>query len=691
MPMKQLTFDYSPAWLLVCLLVGLAYAWMLYSQRNGWSVWINRMLFGLRWILVFVLSMFLLGPLLRQTLRSFEKPVIAVLVDNSRSVGHAIDSAQLRVVENQINTMADNARSLGFQLDVIGLSGDEPYQFSGPQSDLAGGLREIQERYEDSNLAHVLILSDGLYNAGISPLYTPTRVPVSAIGVGDTIQHPDIIIKSLSYNKIAYEGNRFPLRAELAIHHLPDKDIAVSVAVNGKIVDTQKQNAGKKTFLTFDFKLEAAAQGFLKLDVQTAPDSQESNLKNNHASAFVEVVAGKKKILIVSSSPHPDIKALRAAIEKNPNYECLLHIPGVKELPAGTLNNLNVDLIIFHQSPDVTGKTNELFRTLSAKKIPYWVILGKQSPIRSLSQMGVPVQYESYGQWDEVFGVANSAESMMGLSEDFNAMAGRVPPLHSPFGKFSFPSQSHVVLWQRIGNVPTNRPLLWFREEEGIRVGYLMAEGIWSWRLHENAITGKSTGTDELIAKTVQYLSTRNDRRRFRVFPVADEFSDAEPVVFESQVFNAVYEPVFGNQIELSVLSDNGKKSDYSFTTSPGSVRYPVSGLPQGIYQYTATSTVEGKQERTSGRFLVREQDLESRNLTADFGLLRQLARQSGGFFCLYSDWNQVKQSVEKIKPVQVIHAEETVDPLINLKWAFFLLLGLITIEWLTRKWLGNY
>ena len=55
--------------------------------------------------------------------------------------------------------------------------------------------------------------------------------------------------------------------------------------------------------------------------------------RNNRSSVFIEVVEGKKKILVIASSPHPDIKALREVVDKNPNYEFLLHIPGVEEQP----------------------------------------------------------------------------------------------------------------------------------------------------------------------------------------------------------------------------------------------------------------------------------------------------------------------------------------------------------------------
>jgi hypothetical protein len=57
----------------------------------------------------------------------------------------------------------------------------------------------------------VVLMSDGIYNAGISPLYSTFNFPVYTLGIGDTLQHVDVAIKNVSYNKIAYEGNKFPV------------------------------------------------------------------------------------------------------------------------------------------------------------------------------------------------------------------------------------------------------------------------------------------------------------------------------------------------------------------------------------------------------------------------------------------------------------------------------------------------
>ena len=73
----------------------------------------------------------------------------------------------------------------------------------------------------------------------------------------------------------------------------------------------------------------------------------------------------------------------------------------------------------------------------------------------------------------------------------------------------------------------------------------------------------------------MQFLSTADDRRKFKLYSAAQQFSDTESVVFESQVYN-IYEPVFGNAIELEIADEQGKRTQYTYVLSPGNSRYAI-------------------------------------------------------------------------------------------------------------------
>ena len=85
------------------------------------------------------------------------------------------------------------------------------------------------------------------------------------------------------------------------------------------------------------------------------------------------------------------------------------------------------------------------------------------------------------------------------------------------------------------------------------KTAVMLGEGLWRWKLNEFDRFENSAAFDEVFGKLIQYLSTSEDKRKFKSYPVKNEFSDTEPVIFESQVYNDIFEPVFGNAVEISL------------------------------------------------------------------------------------------------------------------------------------------
>ncbi len=84
--MKHLIFESSPGFVLLCIVAGVGYAWLLYTSKHPWSVALNRVLFVVRAVVVFFLTFFLLGPIIRYAQNTYEKPVFVLLQDNSLSI-----------------------------------------------------------------------------------------------------------------------------------------------------------------------------------------------------------------------------------------------------------------------------------------------------------------------------------------------------------------------------------------------------------------------------------------------------------------------------------------------------------------------------------------------------------------------------------------------------------------------------
>jgi hypothetical protein len=406
----------------------------------------------------------------------------------------------------------------------------------------------------------------------------------------------------------------------------------------------------------------------------------------------VEVVEGKKKILVIASAPHPDIKALREVVDKNSNYEFILHTPTINEQSPKLLRPEEVDLAIFYQSPDLRGRTSALFEQFAASKTSLLLILGQNSDLRLIEKRNMPVKFDGAPRdFDEVTPVVNTSFSSFIVSPEATTMLVDYPPVSVHFGKVSVSLGASPLLFQRVGSVATQKPLLAVTQQEDRKVGIMLGEGIWRWKLNEFDRTEGTAAFDELFGKLIQYLSTSDDKRKFRSYPIQQEFSDSEPVIFESQAYNSIFEPIYGNSITLEITDEQGKKRNYSYTTSPGNSRYQIGDLKEGVYRYRARTTLDQKPEEVRGEFAVVKRQTELQNLTADFDLLKVLSANTGGKFVNASNVDALKNELQKTQAKTVIHSEESYDTLINLKWVFALLLVLATFEWTFRKYFGSY
>jgi hypothetical protein len=686
---QRLLFETSPILLLACLAVAVAGAWFLYKAKHAWGKWTNRLLFLFRATLLFFIAALLLGPILKLITNTNEKPEVVLLIDNSQSVREVIDSLKTNQILQTLEQTKATLEDEGYTVNIRGLNG-AVNQFSQPTSDLNSAMRDIEAEYSDRNLASIVLVSDGIYNTGVSPLYSNFKVPIHTVGLGDTIQRKDLVLNALRYNKVAYQGNKFPLQAEVLVHALPDQNVSVTVLNNGKTIGTALQSSANRSLLVFDFQLDADKSGIQRFDVVVQGVQSETNKRNNAASAFIEVVEGKKKILLVAPAPHPDIKALRSLVEKNSNYEFIVHIPGVKDAAAENLIPEKIDLAIFHQSPDVRGLTTQLFTRLKAAKIPLFIVLGQQSNLRQLPASGIALTFETMGQWDETFGIPAEEFSAFKMPENLNNSLTRYPPLATPFGKFAFPADARSILFQRIGSVATRRPLLWYLENEGQKIAVLSGEGVWRWRLKEFDLTENTETFDSFFGKFIQFMSSKDDRRKFRSFPIKQQFNDTEYVVFESQIFNDVFEPQFGNEVTLDILDEKGKATRFTYTPTAARPQYQFN-LSAGAYRYNASITRNNKQEMDRGQFSVSPLQIESQNLTADFQMLRVLAANTGGKFFQSDNIASLQNQLQTQKAPSIVHSDESFHSLIDLKMLFVVLLILVSTEWFFRKYLGSY
>ena len=168
-------------------------------------------------------------------------------------------------------------------------------------------------------------------------------------------------------------------------------------------------------------------------------------------------------------------------------------------------------------------------------------------------------------------------------------------------------------------------------------------------------------------------------------------FNENEKVVFDAELYNQSYELINEPDASLTITNSNGK--DFNFTFNKKGKAYTLNAgfFPVGNYTYRGTVNNAGEQLTYTGQFSVQPIQLEIFETTADHGVLQLLSEKYGGSLVYPNNINTIATTLQEnpIKPVQ--YNTSKTRSIINVKWIFFVLLGLMILEWFIRRYFGGY
>ena len=689
----KLITTYSPWLLLACLAAGLLYAWLLYSKRTPWPKAINYMLAGLRFAVVSFLCFLLLGPLVRYVANTTVEPTIVFAVDNSQSVSLFSDSVQLQQATQGLQALREKLQNEGYLTQIRTLAaGQSPQditeiEYAAETSNLSQLLSEVQDDFAEQNLAGVVLLSDGIVNQGISPTYANYNFTLYPVAVGDTVPKKDVLVASLRYNKVNYSGSRFPLEVELQQEGFGGTAATVVLQENGKTIDRKTVTlAPNQPVQQVPFQVLAAGLGKRHYEVQVIPLQGEFTTLNNTKHAYIDVVKGKIKVLIAAAAPHPDISALRAAIETNENYETELYIPGLN-----TLKQQDYDVAVLHQLPGRAVGGEDALALVRQKNLPALYILGPQSDLNAYNRLNVGLNISASGQTDEVTAVASGNFTTFKLPEAASERLLQYPPAHVPYGEVRVAPNTEVVLYQQVGRVRTSKPLLAVQTSGDKRNATLLASGTWQWRITEAANNEQPEVYNKLVTNLIQLLSAPRNKKRLNVYPTQEEYTSSDEILFNAEAYNEALEPIYGQNITLRITGEDNETRSFNFANGENQSGVNIGTLSGGRYTYTASASINGQQQQDKGEFVVEELQLEALNAVADHNLLFQLASNTNSNLYYPSQLQQLEEDIRNSDHKDVIYSSEELVDLVDLKWLFFLILGLVCVEWFVRKYNGSY
>lgn len=698
--MESLSFQYPSWYLLLCILLGLAYAVGLYFRDKTFSEqspWLRKALGLLRFLSATFLAILLLQPLLKSLLTDTKKPVVVLAQDQSESVGTSLKGDALETYKSGWQSLKDQlSQKYEVKEYTFGSEVREGINFEMTDkiSNLSKIITEASDLYGNQNLGALVMATDGIYNEGSNPLYAGAKLnaPVFSIALGDTIQKKDLVLKRVFHNKIAYLGDKFSVQMDIAARNCAGSSTTLTVAkVEGNEVRNLQQIPlpidKNDFFITREIILDASQGGVQRYRLTLTSVQGEASPVNNSKDFFVDVLDARQKLLILANAPHPDISALKQTLERNKNY--LVTVAYIKDLKV---NVADFDFVVLHNLPSSTNDASAVLNVLNARKISRMFIVGTQTNLPRFNQVQplLAIQGDQRNT-NDVQGILNPNFSLFTVDETLRNNLPTFNPLTAPFGDFQIKGNAQVLLFQRIGRVDTKYPLLLFGEENDIKIAVLAAEGLFRWRLFDYLQHQNHDIFGELVGKNFQYVTVKADKRRFRVSVSKSIFNENEPVIFDAELYNESYELVNEPDVSLTITNSEGKDFNYTFNKTSKSYTLNAGVFPVGNYRFRSSVTYNGQNLTFDGQFSVQPIQLELYETTADHALLRRLSDEFGGQVFYQNQLAELGETLlaKDIKPV--IYSTTRTRSVINLKWIFFLLLGMLSVEWFLRRYFGAY
>lgn len=645
------------------------------GNRNKINLWLAL----LRFITIFSILLLLINPIISRSTYEVHKTPLPIVVDNSASI---VDLKANQMALDVYQKLASN-KQLQEKFDVQPYRFDsefessEQFDFKGNQTNIDAAAKNLKSLYKNQTFPTVLI-SDGNQTSGNDYVYgfDPNN-KVYPLVVGDTTTFLDLRISQLNVNKYAFHKNKFPVEVFLQYSGTKSVTADFSIAQGNTVYEKQTVSfSPSKKSAVVNVLLPADKTGLQVFRASIQSKESEKNSYNNVKNFAVEVIDQKTEVAIVSSINHPDIGALKRAIETNPQRKVTI----VKPKEIKSLADYNV-LILYQPN----GDFRSIFDNSKTAGVNMFVITG----------LSTDFQFLNMNQNQFVFKMSSQSEDYLAqFNDQFNLFAlddigfDSFPPLQNAFGTVKANDNVNVLLSSRIRNIETGSPLLAFFETQGKRSAFLLGENIWKWRLQSH-VDNKSFDKFDIFAdKIIQFLASNNARKSL-VVNHESFYNSGEAIEINAQFFNKNYE--FDEKARLSIAVTNKatkQTKNYDLLKSNNSYKVNLDGLAAGQYNFTLREL--NSKTTYNGYFEVLDFDIEKQFVNPDLAKMKQLASQTQGKTFMPDQVDAlVKTLLENndYKAIQKAIVQKT--PLVDWIWLLILIAVSLAAEWFIRKYHG--
>ncbi len=715
-------------------LLGAACLWAV----SGWVCRANYLRSGkrravlrlevLRFVLITLLAVTLLRPEWVQISRKSARPEVVALVDGSRSMetrdvlGTNGVASRAEWVTNQIQGRFWKPIEDSAKVSVAQFSARTTNKTATAQegTDLNAALDQLLQGQE--NLKAVLLLTDGDWNLGKSPVsaatrYREQRVPIFSVAVGRETPLPDLQLEAVNPPSYGLFGEQITIPFTIKSHL--DREVKTTVTLlDGDRVETKKQitiapHGDHHDNVLWFPRAAGAATLTLKLPIE-----EDESLKDNNESTFpINVRLETLKVLVVESTPRWEYRFLRNALARDPGIEMqsvLFHpgmaagggrnylpgFPGSKELLA------RYDVIFIGEvgigEKELSAQDAELIKGLVEQQGSGLVFIpGRQGRQFTFGESALkdlmPVLFDT--SKPEGIGLQNegvvtlSTVGRRHLLTRFDADENRNDEIWKQLPGFywsasverSRPGSEVLAVHSALRNAHGRMPVLVTRNAGAGKVLFMGTDSAWRWRRGVEDRYHYRFWSQVVRWMAHQRHLSQKDGIRLTYSPESPRIGDT--VYLQTAVLDGAGFPLEKGLVTASVAAPSGRTEQIQFAPVEGGWGvFNSSFLVQegGRHQITVRSEESARTLKTE--LAIAESIPEKVGQPINREILREIANLTGGT-------NMGPESLgDLVRQISILPEPQPMERRIRLwsnPWWGGLLLALLTAYWIGRKAAG--
>jgi len=667
-------------YILIAFFVSIAVAYFQYLYKVKIKAKRTALLVVLKSISLFLLLLLIINPKIKTTTLENSKPTLSVLIDNSKSISFFNEEKNVVEFISKLKNNKKLATKFNFEYFAFSkaLAVFDSLSFEGKSTNIYKAISDVNILNNGKN-SPILLLTDGNQTIGNSYEYINSAQTIYPIVFGDTVKYEDLQVKQVNVNKYSFIKNKFPV--EVLLNYDGDENIKTKFVIfNGdkKVFSKNLQFSKSKNSQIITTNLISTKKGNSYYTATIQKIKGEKNIDNNNKNFSVEVIDEQTKVLLLTSVLHPDIGAIKKAIESNKQ----------RSLKVSVIDKLkykltDFQLIILYQPNNLFKSVLNRIKQLNLNSI---VVTGGDSDWNFINKQQLGFTKNSINE-TENFGAVYNPSFLTFLQKDIGF--NNFPLLKDKFGDISFYKGHQDLLLQSINGLELEQPLLSVLEQNNHKMAVIFGQGVWKWRASSFLSTNSFQEFDQFIGSLVQYVSSK--KKRDRLVINSENLYPANAIINISAFYSDKnYQFDERASLEIVVTNKKTKKAlKLPFSLMNNSYQIAIENLRFGEYIFKVS--VVGEDIIKYGSFKITDYKIEEQFTNSNVQKLRKLAIKTGGKVFFKDEIIKLNKKLLHDKQYYTIQKPSIKEQnLIDWRWVLIVIASLFSAEWFIRKYYGK-